>query len=365
MKMVLQIVLGLTGAVLLLGIAYLNASPQIGGGSLEYDSPHFKDGKFQNLIPTPMSTNDSSILEISYNFFFRKNKNSYPQETLPTKKVNRQWMNDLPSNQVVISWLGHSTILLRTEEVTVIADPVFNKKRLPPLYMGPKPFPYSAPYDTEDLPEIDVVLISHDHFDHLDMESIKKLKDSAFYVPLGIKAHLLKWGVAEANIHEFDWYDEKKFSEDTELVFAPARHFSGRGILNGKSTLWGSWIIKTAGKSIYFGGDSGYFDEFKTIGERFGPFDLVMLDNGQYDLSWQALHMLPEEVVQASIDLKAKVLLPIHWGKYVLSLHSWFEPIDRLTNEAARRNVNVATPQIGETIVLGKPKPSSRWWESN
>ena len=363
-KMILYTIIGFIAVFIVFGILYMAFSPQMGKKNGGYpDSPNYKDGKFQNLVETKMSTGDSSMVTAMYEFFFNKHVDAFPSETIQTEKINTELINSLEDEQVAVTWLGHSTALISTHDLTILTDPVLSGKRIPPMYMGPKPFPYSETYRVENLPEIDVVLISHDHYDHLDYETIKKLTDKKFYAPLGVKAHLMSWGVSEENITELDWHEGKKHLENIEFTFTPTRHFSGRGLLNGRSTLWGAWVIGVGEKKIYFGGDSGYFEEFKKVGETYGPFDIAFLDTGQYNEAWQALHMLPNEVVQAAKDLQAKTFIPIHNSKYILSLHAWYEPLERVTKEAKEKNVHVTTPKIGQTFLLNENLPTTKWWK--
>lgn len=356
--MFLYIIFGIIGAIFLTATIYINASPQMGGKSNKFDSPNFKDNKFQNLEPTSIMTSKYSMLKSMKEFFFDRSKDTFPKNTLQTKKIN---LDLIKKSNITVTWLGHSTILFTTKDLVIITDPVLNKKRIPPLNLGPKHFPYSNNYEVKDLPEVDIVLISHDHFDHLDMETVKKLKNSTFYVPLGVKSHLLRWGINEKNIKEHDWYNKTKH-KNAEMIFTPARHFSGRGLFNRDSTLWGSWIIKINKKNIYYGGDSGYMKEFKKIGKDYGPFDIVMLDSGQYDKAWQPIHMLPNQVIKATIDLKGKTVLPIHNSKYVLSRHAWYDPMEKVTKEGKKRNVSVSTPKIGQTFKLGQKSLNDKWW---
>ena len=269
---------------------------------------------------------------------------------------------DLTSNEISVTWFGHSTILIRSNNVSIITDPVFGDGGAGPLSLGPSPFPYENSYNVEDLPEIDYVFISHDHYDHLDMNTVKYLEDSNFYVPLGIKNHLLEWGIDEENVQELDWYDEANISEDLQVALTPARHFSGRGINDGYSTLWGSWVFNLHDKTIFFSGDTGYMEEFSKIGEMYGPFDIAFLDSGQYNIAWRQVHMLPEEVIQAGIDLNASVVLPIHISKYELALHHWYEPMELVSTLGAERNLSVATPMLGSSFIIGEPIPNNTWW---
>lgn len=232
--------------------------------------------------------------------------------------------------------------------------PVFNSKR----YSG------TFSLEREDLQEIDAIIISHNHYDHLNYKSIMQLKDRAkhFYVPTGVAQYLIKWGVSPSKISEHNWWDEVTF-DNIKLVCAPARHFSGRSMTDRDRSLWCSWLILGQETKVFFSGDSGYAPHFKEIGDKYGPFDLTLMECGQYDPRWSAIHMLPEETVQAHIDVKGELLLPIHWGAFTLALHEWSDPIERVTKEAKRLGVNITTPQIGDSITLkSKDYPSAAWW---
>jgi L-ascorbate metabolism protein UlaG (beta-lactamase superfamily) len=361
-KIIIYATLLIIGLLILFIGLYLRFSPQLGGASRSYDSPNYVSGKFKNLIVTPMHSNNISFFKILKDFIFNKHNQAFPPTILPSSKINKELLSNLKETDVAISWLGHSCFFIKTKEISIITDPVLGSTKLPPLNIGPKPFPTTQKYETNCLPKIDIVLISHDHYDHLDMKIIKQLKSSLFYVPLGVKAHLIRWGISEQNITEFDWYKEKLFMNNIKFIFAPSRHYSGRGLLNRNSTLWGAWIIELNNKKIFFSGDTGYFEEFKKIGKDYGPFDLSLLDCGQYNIAWQYLHMLPEEVVQAGIDLRSKAILPSHWGKYVLSLHKWSEPIERVVLEARKKGMVIVTPMIGETFLLSDKLPCGVWW---
>jgi len=209
-----------------------------------------------------------------------------------------------------------------------------------------------------------VVLISHDHYDHLDHLTIGQLASNTrlFLVPLGNQAHLLRWGVPKANIIELDWFESHRVGETT-FTLTPSRHFSGRGLTNRFSTLWGSWVVKSEELSVFFGGDSGYTKDFKDIGERLGPFDIAFIENGAYDKQWSQIHMVPEQSVQATIDLNAQLFFPIHWGKFDLAKHRWVEPIERAVTEAEKRGVPVVAPIIGQVFQLDMP-PFETWWSN-
>ncbi len=216
----------------------------------------------------------------------------------------------------------------------------------------------------DNLPLLDAVILSHDHYDHLDYETITELKDRVkhFYAPLGVGAHLEEWGVPGSAITEMDWWESTSHN-GLELTLTPARHFSGRGFSRFE-TLWGSWVIAGRDQKVFFNGDSGYFPGFKEIGEKYGPFDITLMECGAYNEKWAEIHMMPEETVQAHLDLNGEILLPIHWGKFNLSLHPWKEPVERMTQKAKELGVRVCTPEVGDVICIGSRVPSSRWWEN-
>lgn len=329
---------------------------------MKYNSPNFKNGRFRNLVPTSVYSENHSPIRYILKFLFLKHKEASPKRNLPAKRINFDLLNNLKLQEVAITWFGHSTVLISSKNLNILADPVFKKGNFSFFNIWPKTFFHSEAYSIENLPKIDIVLISHDHLDHLDKGMVIKLKNSKFYVPLGVRAYLLKWGISEKNVKEFNWYDEQNVLANLKLVFTPARHYSMRKLFDRDKTLWGSWVIKLSGKTIYFSGDTGYFKEFEKIGKKYGPFDIAMLDAGQYNIAWQGIHMLPEEAIQAAIDLKAKSVLTIHHSKFVLSLHSWYDPLDSITALAEKSKVNIVTPRIGETFILGRDMPNNRWW---
>ncbi len=243
-----------------------------------------------------------------------------------------------------------------------MTDPVFSERASPVQWAGPKRF-HRTPIDVDALPQISGIIISHDHYDHLDKNTIKQIhsKVAGFYVPLGVGKHLLGWGVPQQKIHEFDWWQEKKVGDIT-LVNTPANHFSGRGLTGGNSTLWSSWVIQTPQYKLFFSGDSGYFSGFKEIGDKYGPFDLTMMENGAYDENWQFVHMSPEESMQAHLDLQGKVMMPIHNGTFDLAFHEWTDPFERIKELAVEKNQILATPQMGQRWLLNDTAPQMAWW---
>ena len=341
--------------ILLSATAFLNLSPQVGGDPGSYDSPNYYDGKFNNLNETSVSTGSFFGTLLDY---MVGDDDRNPDIVLPTKEYQ-----NIPLNQsdVSITWFGHSTILIQSHNTTILMDPILGDGELDPLIFGPSPFAYEHTYDTEDLPQVDYVFISHDHYDHLDMGTIQSLAGAEFFVPLGVKSHLTTWDIPSEDVIEFDWYDEYNVSSELFIALTPSQHFSGRG-LSGDNTLWGSWVLDFNGHKIFFSGDSGYSEEYAEIGDKYGPFDIAIIEAGQYNEAWSSIHMFPEQSVQASIDLEASTILPIHNTKYVLSLHKWNAPLERVTAAGELLNQTVSTPYIGESFVLGGENPDYRWW---
>jgi len=321
-------------------------------------SKHYKDGAFQNLSATPVMAEDASFRKILKDYY-HKPKTTEPPSPIPSIKTN---LKTLGGPAPTLIWFGHSSYLLNISGKNILVDPVFSNSASPFSFMV-KGYKGTNVFKENDFPDLDLIILTHDHYDHLDYNSIRKLKSKTkkFCVSLGVASHLEYWGIDKNIITEFDWWDEAEIFPGMKLTAAPARHFSGRGIRRGK-TLWSSFILKTDQYNIYLGGDSGYDTHFKSIGEKYGPFDLAILECGQYNPNWKHIHMMPEETAQAAIDLKAKMLLPVHWGKFTLSLHPWNDSIIRVTKKANELGIKVTTPLIGEPVVIGSSYPSREWW---
>jgi len=321
-------------------------------------SPHFKDGSFQNIEETKMMADGVSYFSLTKEFF-SKGVNREPTDTLPAVKTDLKTL----SADAQIIWFGHSSYLLHLEDKNILVDPVFSDKPSPVQYVGKGSYTGTRIYKSEDFPPLDAIIISHDHYDHLDYTTILELERQTanFYVPLGVGSHLERWGVPLTKIHEMDWWESLPILGDMELISTPARHFSGRGFTRNK-TLWSSYVLKSKEHRLFIGGDSGYDKSFKAIGDKYGPFDLVMLETGQYDVKWPSIHMMPEETVQASKDLKGDLYLPVHWGKFTLALHPWNEPVNRALAAADKLGVTMITPQIGAPYVIKNREATSRWW---
>ncbi len=360
----------LLGTIILITILIISTlvfmqQPQFGkapsGARLEKmkQSPRYKDGAFQNLSNTPALTEGASYYKVLKEFFFEKNKRSAPGEVLPSKKVD---LKGLDSMDEVMIWFGHSSYYMQLNGKKILVDPVFSGAASPVSFTT-KAFKGSDVYTVADLPEIDYLFISHDHYDHLDHKTIVELRTKVKKVimGLGVGGHFEHWGYDTAKLIERDWYEDITLDGLT-VHTTPARHFSGRGFKRN-NTLWMSYVLETPSKKIYIGGDSGYDTHFAEIGSKYGPFDLVMLENGQYNEQWKYIHMQPEEVVQAAKDLNAKRLFPVHWSKFALGLHAWDEPIIRVTAEADRLAMPLMYPMIGELVHINDSTQYNKWWE--
>jgi L-ascorbate metabolism protein UlaG (beta-lactamase superfamily) len=323
-------------------------------------SPNYKNGKFQNIHFTPTLTEGYSMARITYDFLFTKFPRQKPKDTIPSMKTD---LLKLPIDRNVVVWFGHSSYFIQIDGKRFLIDPVFSGNASP-VPNSNKSFIGTDVYTAADMPEIDYLLITHDHYDHLDYETIIALKDKIKTVicGLGVGSHFEYWGFDNSIIIEKDWNESIVSDGGIAIHTASARHFSGRGITRD-NTLWLSFILQTPNLKIYVGGDSGYDTHFAEIGKKFGGFDLAILDNGQYNLAWQAIHMLPEEVLKASQELNAKRLLPGHSSKFALAQHPWDEPLEMLTALNKRFDIPLVTPMIGEQVDLNDEKqPFKQWW---
>ena len=313
--------------------------------------------KYQNLqqIKMEMSVDKAKNMLKDY----AKKEQRVPPVELPTKEIDSALFESGDS----VVWLGHSTILARIDGINIIVDPMFSHRASPVNFVGPKRFEGSL-IDVETLPNIDIILITHNHYDHMDKSSILYLHEKVkkIFIPLDNKETLKCWGVETEKIVEFDWGDEHQL-DHTSFILAPTQHFSGRGLTDRDLALWGSWVIKGIESSLYVSGDSGYNTHFAEISKAYGEFDLVCMECGAYNDSWSEVHMRPEESVQAAIDLKAKVMLPMHWAGFNLSTHAWDEPIQRALSHSSKLSQQTTTPMIGEVVALHQEYPQTKWWE--
>lgn len=322
-------------------------------------SPNFKDGTFHNLSPTPMLAEGVSYLEMIGKYV----KGVPGREPSAEIAVTKTDLNTLPANKWQLVWFGHSSYYLVVDGLRILVDPMFSERASPFQFAGSKNYATTARYTTEDFPGLDAVLLTHDHYDHLDYTTIKKLtgKVNLFICPLGVGSHLEHWGINEKRIIELDWWESFSLAGLT-VTAAPARHFSGRGFTRNK-TLWSSYMLEAESHKLFVGGDSGYDSSFKIIRGKLGAPDVALLECGQYNEMWPYVHMMPEEVVQAAEDLGAKAFIPVHWARFTLALHPWNEPIKRVVSEAKRKGVNVITPRIGQAINPLETLNAAPWWE--
>jgi L-ascorbate metabolism protein UlaG (beta-lactamase superfamily) len=330
---------------------------------MEYLHKARKQGrKFLNPVETSISTG-GNIFNILWKYATNK------AETIPAKKLG-PFVTDVniyktpPSTGLRITWIGHSSILIEIDGLRILTDPVWSNRASFSEIIGPKRF-FDAPLKLAGLPHLDAILISHDHYDHLDPHVIKTLaaKQIPFYCPLQVAKYLISWGVSPNLVTEMDWTDTVAITNNCQLTALPTRHFSGRSLFNRNETLWCSYVIKTNNHNIYYGADSGLYNGFKEIGDAYGPFNLTMLEIGAYNENWANIHMGPKNAIQAHLELKGQLMMPIHWGTFNLALHAWNEPVEDLINYAAEKDVKLFIPKPGEPTTVTGSAYNSSWWK--
>lgn len=323
------------------------------------ESSNYYNGAFHNLEPTEVTLKEVSSLRLIKGFF-SKPDSVKPAGPLGVAPVD---LRDTRSESLLITWFGHSSYFIHTNKYTILVDPVFSGYASPVAFIG-KSFLTREVVRVEELPDIDLLIITHDHYDHLDYATIRELRDKVKRVvtPLGVGAHLRYWGYSPESIIELDWWEELELASDLCITCMPARHFSGRGVRRNQ-TLWGSFALRVQGSSLFLGGDSGYGRHFEEIGERMGAFDLAILECGQYGEFWPYIHMLPEQTLQAALDLNSRILMPVHWAKFVLAFHPWDEPIERLTRAAENKDIEIIAPRPGEIFSLNNYQEKDPWWK--
>ncbi|MBD3581542.1 MBL fold metallo-hydrolase [Flavobacterium selenitireducens] len=323
-------------------------------------SQGYLGGQFQNLSPTPSLAKDANIASVMYRFFFKKSVRNKPKEALPSEKTD---LRNLRPDENALVWFGHSSYFLQMDGKKFLVDPVFSGSASP-IPATTKAFTGSDVYSADDMPEIDVLFLTHDHWDHLDYQTVLKLKPKVKQVitGLGTGVHLRSWGYDPAIILEMDWWDHVYLNSGFKIQATPARHFSGRGFKRNGS-LWTSFVLETPSRKIFLGGDSGYDFHFAEIGGKLGPFDLAILECGQYNADWRYIHMVPGQWLQAARDLDAKAVLPVHWGKFALALHAWDEPITQISSEFEAGEIPLWTPMIGEKVDFDNRLPFAQWWK--
>lgn len=325
-------------------------------------SPRFRDGTFHNPAGATATMVADPGRNLVRELIFGKQKRR-PGSPVPLLRPAPAPAGD-PARELNVVWYGHASTLVEIEGRRVLLDPVWSDRCSPSGLVGPRRI-HEPPVRLTELPPLDAVLISHDHYDHLDMETVRRLADlqsAPFVVPLGVGAHLARWGVPEHRIVELDWSENHRIGALT-LTATAAQHFSGRG-LRRDGTLWSSWTITGAHRKVFYTGDSGYFDGYAAIGAEHGQFDVTLMQIGAYDRAWPHIHMFPEEAVAAHLDVGGGLLVPVHWGTFNLALHDWSEPVDRLWAEAKARDVRLAVPRPGERVVVDEPPAVDGWWQS-
>lgn len=322
--------------------------------------PNYVRGQFQNLMPQFTVTEDADFIDDS----MHERSERRPDQPLPYVKLNTQDLLS-PPEQARIIWFGHSTFLMDLDGVRLLIDPMMGDAPSPLPSLGGKRFTDGLPLEIEELPPVDAILLTHDHYDHLDYGSMLKLKDRVqhYVVPLGMSAHLMRWGIPKQQIRELNWYESAKIG-DVEVILTPSHHYSGRSWRDRFHSLWGGWVFIGKKQRLYISGDGGYGPHFKRIGDEYGPFDFAMIECGQYSRYWRQNHLFPEQAAQVGQDVGATYMMPIHWGGFALAMHRWSDPPERFLVRAHELGIPVLTPRIGEPLVLNLDSelPQTRWW---
>lgn len=355
-----------SAAILAGTAAYLLTNPAFGKRTDRFQKkkfnelPHYTDGKFRNYPPIESPGGMETIQSLVKDYVVGK-ADLHPAHPMPTEKFTKTSFTETP----IVTWLGHSGFLIEWKDKVILVDPMLGKVPLP-FPIKDMRYPRDSEFDLETLEHIDWVVYSHDHYDHLDYSTVQQMKDrvSKFFVPLGVGKRLQGWGVPEHRIFELDWWESLQ-EDGLRFTATPARHFSGRVGLDYGETLWCSWIFDFQDYRVFYSGDSGYGEHFKEIGRRFGPFDLGLMECGQYDKRWPSVHMHPTETMQAFLDVQGKHMLPVHWGTFTLAFHTWDDPPEQLTTMAEKNGAHLIIPKIGESIHLDSVDEyrTTPWWK--
>jgi L-ascorbate metabolism protein UlaG (beta-lactamase superfamily) len=347
--------------VLLLWLARRTLRTRSASSWRTYDaSPAWSGGRFRNVAP---GSGKAGFAEVGRMFWSHRKDRRKPREPLPVVLVRADVLGGPPAQQLQVTWLGHSTALIEIDGLRLLTDPVLSARASPVPFAGPKRFTPPA-LTVAQLPPIDAVILSHDHYDHLDRETVLELADRVghFYTTLGVGQRLIGWGIAAERVTELDWWQEASFGPLT-LAATPAQHFSGRGLRDGNATLWASWVVLGTRERLFFSGDTGMHAGFAQIGERYGPFDLTLIECGAYHALWPDVHMQPEQSLAAHQLVRGRTMMPVHWGTFDLAIHRWDEPAERIRALAAQQGVRLVQPRPGETV-----RPDSAlqapWWRA-
>jgi L-ascorbate metabolism protein UlaG (beta-lactamase superfamily) len=340
------------------------------GGTIEGErlervksSPNFSDGKAQNTVETSMGEFSWEDTRDFLTEWYRGRKERKPQSPVPIVSPDTAAFESMPRNGIRFIWLGHSTVYLEIDGTRVLIDPMWSDRSSPFRQLGPRRS-HAMPISLANLPEVDVVVISHDHYDHLDMDTVRALAPSGtqFAVPLGVGAHLEAWGVAAEQLVELDWWQRESVGSLT-LVATPARHFSGRSFNDSDLTLWASWSMIGRSSRVFYSGDTGWFDGFEKIGQEYGPFDLTIMKCGAYGEGWPDIHINGYQAVEAHQLLKGRLMLPVHWLTFDLALHPWEEPVMQVIEAGRESGADILTPQVGELVDVRASLLTANWWE--
>lgn len=357
------LVLVLLGLALILYLHHPKFGQLPEGASLEIvqASPNYRDGEFKNEVETPLFTTDQSFMEVLIDNIRADKTGLTPESAIPSEPVNFKTLD--PDRDLVV-WLGHSSYYIQINGLRILLDPVFSQAAAPVSFAN-RAYAGTTVFAVDDFPELDLLLITHDHWDHLDYPTVTGLKDKVARVitPLGVGSYFRGWGFPDSMIQEGDWYDQFAVSDDVTVLITPARHYSGR-MLERRQTFWSGFVLESPERRMFFSGDSGYGPHFAEIARRFRSFDLVALDQGQYDSRWANIHMTPEEAAQAAEELGAARLLPGHVGKFTLARHTWDEPFERMVDAAKGRSYDLLTPVLGTAVSFedGEQTPPPHWW---
>ncbi|MBV9879018.1 MAG: MBL fold metallo-hydrolase [Gemmatirosa sp.] len=321
-------------------------------------SPQWRDGRFRNTLPRV----DGPILRMLREFFFGGSKFRRPAVDVPFVHLTAADFAAPPATGLGVTWLGHSTAILEIDGRRVLVDPVWGERAGPVSFAGPRRF-FPPPLPLAELPPVDIVLLSHDHYDHLHEGTVRALAERGvrWVTALGVGTHLERWGVRPVDVVELDWWESLALG-DVTITATPARHFSGRTVGRSDRTLWAGWALVGPRHRVFYSGDTAMHDDFATIGARLGPFDLTMIEVGAYDALWADVHLGPEQAVEAHRLVRGAAMLPMHWGLFDLALHGWTEPIERVLASASAAGVRVLTPRPGERVEPATAAPPTRWW---
>ncbi|MFA9457868.1 MBL fold metallo-hydrolase [Halalkalibacter sp. AB-rgal2] len=367
MRKVAIVLLGLGVIGVVVGVLFLNFHPTFGGSPTNEQREaysqleNYVDGQFVNEHEVDMGMDVTTMFSLLRDWVSR-DEDRHPLNDLPISSFD--W-EKIKSEKDSLTWFGHSNFLLSIDGKKILIDPMFGEVASPVSFVGSTRFSDDLLHVIDELPPIDAVFITHDHYDHLDYPSIVELIDKVehFFVPLGVDAHLLEWGVQSESITALNWWDEVEWDGLT-IASVPAQHYSGRGLWDRNQTLWSGWVILGEQTRLFTSGDSSYGPHFEQIGEAYGPFDLTLIEGGQYDERWSYSHMFPEESVQAHIDVNGETMMLMHWGAFTLAYHGWSEPVERALLAAEELDVHLIAPKIGETVDLEElDVPVSTWWD--